>query len=64
MGFDDQVAVQLSGMVKPMGEAHKAFQRHFDKVDLHYGRFIPALGDVTGLHRQQFLPLIQLIRCA
>lgn len=64
MGFDDQVAVQLSGMVKPMGEAHKAFQRHFDKVDLHYGRFIPALGNVTGLHRQQFLPLIQLIRCA
>ena len=47
-----------------MGEEHKAFQRHFEKVDLHYGRFIPALGEVTGLHRQQFLPLIQLVRCA
>ena len=64
MGLDDKVAVQLSGQVKPMGEEHKAFQRHFEKVDLHYGRFIPALGEVTGLHRQQFLPLIQLVRCA
>jgi len=64
MELDDTVAVQLSGHVKPMGEEHKAFQRHFEKVDLHYGRFIPALGNVTGLHRQQFLPLIQLIRCA
>lgn len=64
LGQDDAVPVQLSGDVKPMGEVHKAFQRHFQKVDLHYGRFIPALGEVTGLHRQQFLPLIQLIRCA
>jgi len=64
MGLDDKVAVQISGQIKPMGEEHKAFQRHFEKVDLHYGRFVPALGDVTGLHRQHFLPLIQLIRCA
>jgi len=64
MGLGADTPVQLSGRVKPMGEVHKAFQRHFDKVDLHYGRFIPAMGEVTGLHRQQFLPLIQLIRCA
>lgn len=64
MDLTADVPVQLSGAVKPMGEVYMAFQRHFEKVDLHYGRFIPALGEVTGLHRQQFLPLIQLIRCA
>ncbi len=64
LGFGDDVAIQLSGAVKPSGDVHKAFQRHFGTVDLHYGRFIPALGPVTGLHRQHFLPVIQLIRCA
>ena len=62
--LDSNTPLQLSGLVKPAGPVHRAFQRHFDKVDLHYGRFIPAIGPVTGLHRQQFLPLIQLIRCA
>lgn len=62
--LDSKTPLQLSGQVKPAGPVHRAFQRHFDKVDLHYGRFIPAIGPVTGLHRQQFLPLIQLIRCA
>ena len=64
LGFGDDVAIQLSGAVKPAGEVHLAFQRHFATVDLHYGRFIPALGAVTGLQRQHFLPVIQLIRCA
>ena len=64
LGYDADVAVQLSGAVKPAGEVHRAFERHFETVDLHYGRFIPALGSVTGLHRQHFLPVIQLIRCA
>ena len=64
LGFGDDVAIQLSGAVKPLGDVHKAFQRHFGTVDLHYGKFIPALGPVTGLHRQHFLPVIQLIRCA
>ena len=64
LGFSDDVAVQLSGGVKPAGDVHRAFQRHFETVDLHYGRFIPAIGPVTALHRQHFLPIIQLIRCA
>ena len=64
MGLDAKIPIQISGWVKPSGPVHQSFQRHFEKVDLHYGRFIPALGEVTGLHRQQFLPLIQLIRCA
>lgn len=64
LGFGDDVVIQLSGAVQPSGAVHKAFQRHFGTVDLHYGRFIPALGEVTGLHRQHFLPIIQLIRCA
>ena len=64
LGFGDDVAIQLSGDVKPTGEVHTAFKRHFETVDLHYGRFIPALGAVTSMHRQQFLPVIQLIRCA
>ena len=63
-GLDATTPIQLSGQVKPAGDVYKAFQRHFEKVDLHYGRFIPAIGAVTALHRQQFLPLIQLIRCA
>ena len=62
--LDASTPIQLSGQVKPAGPVYRAFQRHFEKVDLHYGRFIPAVGEVTGLHRQQFLPLIQLIRCA
>jgi len=64
LGFNADVTIQLSGGVKPAGDVHKAFQRHFETVDLHYGKFIPALGAVTGLHRQHFLPIIQLIRCA
>lgn len=64
LGFGDDVAIQLGGAVQPSDAVHKAFQRHFGSVDLHYGRFIPALGAVTGLHRQHFLPVIQLIRCA
>ena len=64
LGFGADVAVQLSGDVQAAGEVHQAFERHFSTVDLHYGRFIPALGAVTGLHRQHFLPVIQLIRCA
>jgi hypothetical protein len=64
LGFGEHVAIQLSGAVKPAGELHRTFERHFETVDLHYGRFIPALGEVTGLHRQEFLPVIQLIRCA
>lgn len=64
LGFGADVAIQLSGDVKPAGDVHRAFERHFNTVDLHYGRFIPAMGAVTGLHRQHFLPLIQLIRCA
>ena len=64
LGFGDDVAIQLSGDVKPAGGVHQAFQRHFEKADLHYGKFIPALGPVTALHRQHFLPVIQLIRCA
>lgn len=64
LGFGEDVTVQLSGEVTAGGEEHQAFQRHFDKVDLHYGRFIPALGAVTALHRQHFLSVIQLIRCA
>ena len=64
LGFSDDVAIQLSGVVKPTGDIHRAFQRHFETVELHYGRFIPALGPVTAIHRQHFLPVIQLIRCA
>jgi len=64
LGLGAEVPIQLSGFVKPTGPIHQSFQQHFEKVDLHYGRFIPAMGEVTGLHRQQFLPLIQLIRCA
>ena len=64
LGLDEEVAIQLSGAVKPGGPWHEGFKRHFRKVDLHYGRFIPAIGPVTGLHRQEFLPVIQLIRCA
>ena len=64
LGFSADVAVQLSGAVQPAGAVYDAFARHFEKVDLHYGRFIPALGPVTALHRQEFLPVVQLIRCA
>ena len=64
LGLDDEVIIQLSGAVKPGGPLHEGFKRHFGKVDLHYGRFIPAIGPVTGLQRQEFLPVIQLIRCA
>jgi hypothetical protein len=64
LGLNAEVPIQLSGFVKPAGPVHRSFQAHFEKVDLHYGRFIPAMGEVTALHRQQFLPLIQLIRCA
>jgi hypothetical protein len=64
LGFDENVAIQLSGEITPSGDVHRSFQRHFETVDLHYGRFIPALGPVTAVHRQHFLPVIQLIRCA
>ena len=64
LGYDENAAIQLSGDVHPSGDIHLSFQRHFESVDLHYGRFIPALGPVTAVHRQHFLPVIQLIRCA
>ena len=63
-GWSRETRILLSGDVGVIGEHARGFKAQFDKVDLYYGRFIPARGAVSAMHRQYVLSLAQMIECA